>query len=221
MFIGSTQSQFAQQAGSTRRPSGAREQVKAGTTPEARHGKAREAATRVSLSEEAKKELRDELSPEEKQDVEKLKARDAEVRAHENAHLAAAGGFAKGGIKYEYQRGPDNQQYAVGGHVEIDTSKVPGDPTRSIQKAETVRRAALAPADPSGADRQVAARASRTMTNARAELAAEKVEEREEVKTEDAEDADHEGLAPNSRHSEGASSVSRRYAMAAYSSFAA
>ena len=42
-------------------------------------------------------------------------------RAHEMAHLAAAGGLATGPY-YEYQQGPDSKQYAVGGHVNIDTS---------------------------------------------------------------------------------------------------
>ena len=106
----------------------------------------------------------------EQRQVEELKLRDREVRAHEAAHAAAAGQHARGGPSYTYQRGPDGVQYAVGGEVPIDVSPVPNDPQATIQKALTIRRAALAPADPSGADRQIAARASAMAAQARQEL---------------------------------------------------
>ena len=112
-----------------------------------------------------------ELSEEEQREVEKLKDRDREVRAHEQAHVAAAGPYSRGGPKYEYERGPDSRRYAVGGEVGIDTSPVEGDPEATIQKARVVKRAALAPAEPSGQDRQVAAEASRMETEARREIA--------------------------------------------------
>ncbi|RMD64917.1 MAG: hypothetical protein D6824_03380, partial [Planctomycetota bacterium] len=63
-----------------------------------------------------------ELSDEEQQQLEELRARDAEVRAHEAAHLSAAGGLAKGGPSFETQVGPDGKAYAVGGEVSVDTS---------------------------------------------------------------------------------------------------
>ena len=44
-----------------------------------------------------------------------LRARDAEVRAHEAAHMAAGGRYVTGGASYTYQKGPDAGQYAVGG----------------------------------------------------------------------------------------------------------
>ena len=47
-----------------------------------------------------------ELSSEEKQVLDDLKARDREVRAHEQAHLAAAGPYAKGPPSFEFQTGP-------------------------------------------------------------------------------------------------------------------
>ena len=84
----------------------------------------------------------EELSTAEQQKIEELKARDRDVRAHEQAHLAAAGAHSKAGPSYEYQRGPDNRQYAVGGEVQIDTSEVSGDPQATIRKAQTIRRAA-------------------------------------------------------------------------------
>jgi hypothetical protein len=108
--------------------------------------------------------------------IDKLKARDTEVRQHEAAHLAAAGSDARGGPSYTYQTGPDGRQYAVGGQVSVDTSPVRGDPRATIEKARRVRRAALAPADPSGQDRAVASRAETMETRAQEELSAKQAE---------------------------------------------
>jgi hypothetical protein len=113
-----------------------------------------------------------ELSAEALAQLPKLKARDTEVRQHEQAHLAAAGGLALSGASYTYQRGPDGVNYAVGGEVQIDTS--PGaTPEETLAKARTISAAALAPADPSGADRAVAAQAQQLAAQARAELSAQ------------------------------------------------
>jgi len=111
-----------------------------------------------------------ELSESELKVVSELKQRDAEVKAHEAAHLAAAGGIATGGANFEYQQGPDGIRYAIGGEVNIDTSAVPGDPAATLRKADTIRRAALAPAEPSGQDQQVAASASAMAAQAQVQL---------------------------------------------------
>jgi len=116
------------------------------------------------------------LTQEERQQVERLKARDAEVRTHEAAHLAAAGQYAKGGPQYVYQTGPDGKQYAIGGSVSIDVSPVSGNPQATLQKAQQVRAAALAPAEPSGQDQKVASAASQMEADARLQLAREKAE---------------------------------------------
>ncbi len=105
--------------------------------------------------------------------IRQLKARDQNVRTHEAAHLAAAGGLAKGGPSFSYQRGPDGNLYAVGGSVNIDVSPVAGNPQATIAKAAVVRAAALAPADPSSQDRSVAAAASQMAVKAQSELAAQ------------------------------------------------
>lgn len=106
------------------------------------------------------------ISPEEKQVVNDLKRRDTEVKAHETAHMAAGSGIVQGGASYEYQSGPDGKMYAVGGEVQIDVS--PGStPEATIQKMQQVRAAALAPAQPSGTDRAVAAQASQIEAQAR------------------------------------------------------
>lgn len=110
----------------------------------------------------------------EQEKLRELQARDREVRAHEQAHLSAAGSYAKGGATFTYQRGSDQRLYAVGGEVQVDTSKVTNDPVATLRKAQVIRRAALAPVEPSAQDRQVAAEASRMEAEARQEIAAQR-----------------------------------------------
>ena len=114
------------------------------------------------------------LTDQERKQVKELQQRDREVRAHEQAHMAAAGPHARGGPRYEYQTGPDDRQYAIGGEVSIDTSPIPNDPEATIRKASVVRRAALAPREPSPQDRAIAAKATSMMQKAQAELAIER-----------------------------------------------
>ena len=110
------------------------------------------------------------LTEEEQKLIDELKARDREVKTHEQAHIAAGGSYVKGGATYDYQTGPDGKQYAVGGSVNIDTSPVDGDPEATIAKAQVVIKAALAPAEPSGQDQKVASAARQMMNEARKEL---------------------------------------------------
>jgi hypothetical protein len=108
------------------------------------------------------------LTAEQKAQVEKLAARDRDVRAHEEAHLAAAGGFADG-VQYTYELGPDGKLYAVAGKVDI--SIPPGlSPEQELAAAEQLRAAAEAPTDPSGQDMAVAAQASALEATAQAEI---------------------------------------------------
>lgn len=113
-----------------------------------------------------------ELSDEEQAQVAKLKQIDAKVRAHERAH-AAVGGAHAGAPSYTYTRGPDGQMYATGGEVAIDIS-AESDPEATLQKATQVAAAALAPADPSGQDRAVAAAAAQLRLEALAQIREEK-----------------------------------------------
>lgn len=121
--------------------------------------------------------------------IEQLKVRDREVRLHEAAHAAVGGRYA-GSPSYDFTRGPDGRNYATGGEVSISTSEVPGDPQATIEKARVIQAAALAPAQPSSQDRQVAASAAQMEVQARAELQAMKAEELEQQKADkEAEDA--------------------------------
>jgi SprA-related family len=99
-----------------------------------------------------------------------LQAIDAEVRAHEHAHVAALG---KGVIQYDTITGPDGIPYAVGGGVAVDLTPVPGDPEATISKAKLAIQAAYAVGQPSGADIQVAREAYTMEMQAQQQLAEE------------------------------------------------
>jgi len=111
-----------------------------------------------------------ELTDEEKNKVEELKKIDREVRSHEAAHKSAGGSLVTGGASYTYTNGPDGMKYVTGGEVQIDISYDLDDPQGTIDKMRQVRRAALAPSDPSAQDRSVAAKASQIESRARVEL---------------------------------------------------
>jgi hypothetical protein len=132
------------------------------------------------------------LDAEDKREVEKLKQRDREVKAHERAHMAAGAGVVMGGANYQYEHGPDGKMYAVGGEVKIDTSKE-NTPQATISKMQKVKRAALAPAQPSVQDRSVAAKAAQIEAEARIELQEQQVKEAEEENQQPEESAFHIG----------------------------
>ncbi|MBI1773826.1 MAG: hypothetical protein HYR63_00635 [Proteobacteria bacterium] len=130
-------------------------------------GSARQA--QEQQSKEAKTPGSSDLTPAQQAEVAKLKQIDQAVRRHEQAHSATGGQFA-GAPSYSYVQGPDGQRYAVAGEVPINASPISGDPAATIRKEEQVVAAALAPADPSGQDRAVAASAQQLKNQAQAEL---------------------------------------------------
>lgn len=142
-----------------------------------------------------------ELSEDEKKEVQEMKARDMEVRAHEQAHLAAAGSLARGGANIETEKGPDGRHYAVAGDVNISFG---GDtPEERLRQAEQAARAAMAPAEPSSQDRAVASKARSVAAEARRELAQEQAQEADRMsgsptgETDKTEPSDaSEGLSP-------------------------
>ena len=79
-------------------------------------------------------------------------------------------------------------------------------------KAERIRSAALAPADPSPQDRAVAAQATQMAANARAEIATEKSEELQKALGGEEEDSDTSNTSEES-------STENPTAQKAYSSF--
>lgn len=101
--------------------------------------------------------------------VRELASLDREVRAHELAHKSV-GGQHTGAMTFTFEFGPDGKRYAVAGEVPINVGRVMGDPEATLQKAEQVHRAALAPAEPSIQDRRVAVLASQMVLDAQVDI---------------------------------------------------
>lgn len=152
-------------------------------------------ATETKATQEIKTGVTDEqnLSEEEKRVVAQLKKIDTETKAHEKAHIAAGAGLVQGGASFTYKRGPDGRMYAVGGEVSIDTSPE-NDPDATIRKMQQVKRAAMAPSNPSGQDRAVAAQAAQTESDARIEKMRQQQEETETNKPGDDNEPSSTGL---------------------------
>ncbi len=147
-----------------------------------------------------KQENNETYSEAELDQISALKSRDAEVSAHERAH-SAVGGQHAGSPSYNYKTGPDGVKYAVSGEVSIDTSSVPGNPQATLQKAQQIKAAALAPMEPSGQDRKVAAKAEQMATEARSDILEANSSGESTVKH-----AHHESSAPE--HFSGADNLS-------------
>lgn len=126
-----------------------------------------------SEQQSAEQEQTEQQANAEQQELRELQARDQEVRAHEQAHATVGGRYA-GTPSYDYQQGPDGRRYAVGGEVQIDLAPVANDPQATIQKMQQVKAAALAPAEPSAADRSIASEATNRLLQAQADLIAER-----------------------------------------------
>jgi 23S rRNA maturation mini-RNase III len=134
------------------------------------------------------------LTPEELQQLSELQQRDREVKAHELAHKAVGGRYVTGG-SFSYQTGPDGHRYAIGGEVTIDSSSG-STAQETLRKADLIRRAALAPADPSPQDYRVASEANMMAAQARGEISAEQrekaIERQEAMREQRAEEANAE-----------------------------
>ena len=108
------------------------------------------------------------LTDAEKQSVEELRHRDAEVRQKEQAHAGTAGAMA-GPIIYRYATGPDRRQYAAGGSVSVRLSNPSVDPAKFSDTAAQLSAAANAAHNPSAADLSAARKGYWTAAAALAE----------------------------------------------------
>jgi len=111
----------------------------------------------------------DRLTGRERHLVDQLAARDRVVREHEMRHFYAGRPYTAL-PEYWYVVGPDGRRYAVTGLVRLDRALVPGDPEASIAKLEILKRAALAPLDPSAEDRRIANEIDRLIGRLRSSL---------------------------------------------------
>jgi len=63
--------------------------------------------------------------------------------------------------------------------VQVDMAPVRGDPDATLRKAQQLQQAALAPVDPSGADRNAAMAAAQMVQQARQQIANETSEKQQ------------------------------------------
>lgn len=152
-----------------------------------------------------KKQNGEYLTDEEQSEVKQLKARDTEVRTHEQAHQSAGGSYA-GSPQYEYKTGPDGNKYITDGHVNIDIGKE-STPEKTIEKMRTVISAAHAPAQPSGQDLKVAAEAQQKMSEAQQELSEENTKENNQKLNKHESSATSDKNTTNSNSSNNAASL--------------
>ena len=124
-------------------------------------------------------EKKDKAEDEKDSQIRELKQIQQEVIAHEVAHQAAAGELG-GGVSYTYTQGPDGQKYITGGEVPIRL-KEGATPEETLRNMQKVQAAANAPADPSGQDMQVAAKAAALAAKARSEISQETSSEHTET----------------------------------------
>ena len=149
-----------------------------------------------------------ELTEQEIRQVDKLKSREKEVITHELRHQSVGGQYASA-PSYGKEKGPDGRSYITDGSVKISVSEE-STPEKTISKMQQVYAAALAPAEPSSADRSVAAKAKSIEASARAELAEQKAEEASGPKSADkADKSDKADKAEKSGKSGESGTVSR------------
>ena len=100
--------------------------------------------------------------------TQQLRTIEQKVKAHELAHKIAGGDLA-GPVRYKYTKGPDGKLYITGGEVPLRL-KEGRTPEETIEIARKIKRAALAPMNPSPQDRAVAAKATAMEMKARIEM---------------------------------------------------
>lgn len=141
-----------------------------------------QAQSQAQQAQEQAKQAQEKAQAQQQQQVDSLKARDSEVKAHEHAHATVGGQYAQS-PSFKYEKGADGQRYATDGEVQIDVSAVGGDPLATINKMKQVYAAAMAPVDPSSADIRVAAEALQKMNEAKVKLAEERQQQIVDLQT--------------------------------------
>jgi hypothetical protein len=95
----------------------------------------------------------DNPNSEEQRIIGKLQVRDREVKAHEMSHGTDPNLIKIGAAQFDYTIGPDGRAYATGGKVTLSTGN-PSSPEDALAKAESLKKASMAPGAPSPQDFQ-------------------------------------------------------------------
>lgn len=108
-------------------------------------------------------------------EVRKLINWENNVKQHEQAHMAVGGGLVSS-ARFSYTIGPDGKRYVSGGEVSISVPSSENE-EENLKTLERVKRAALAPADPSPQDIKTAAMASAMISSTYLKLMKQKAKE--------------------------------------------
>ena len=111
-----------------------------------------------------------EMTLEQSNELKRIQGKADKVVAHEDAHSMLGGTLMLGGPVYQYELGSDGEVYETSGQSRIDMSPLAGNPQATIFKMQQVKRAAMAPLNPSGADRVVASQADQIENQARKQM---------------------------------------------------
>ncbi len=85
--------------------------------------------------------------------IDQLISRDKEVRVHEASHSINPELIKIGSAQFDYTIGPDGKAYATGGKVTLSTG-ISRTPEEALSKAGALKKAAMAPGEPSSQDFQ-------------------------------------------------------------------
>lgn len=166
----SKQSAVADIKGTQNQPVDTVEISESGRAAYAEHAKLASEEPQNNLAEQEQQQKKKiEETPEYKNAINELNTIQTEVRAHEMAHMAAGGDIA-GSATYSYTTGPDGKRYITGGEVPLSIPTT-NDKEQKLKDLAQVKKAALAPAEPSSQDLSVAAEASSQMMTLKSEIA--------------------------------------------------
>lgn len=118
----------------------------------------------------AEESVRAEILSPEAIEKRRLEQSQREVMAEQIRQSQIAGSYARPIAEFAHELGPDGSRYAVDVTLSFDTSVAGEEPEELLEKAETVRRAALASSDPNTQELMVAAKAAMMATMARARM---------------------------------------------------
>jgi hypothetical protein len=119
---------------------------------------------RLVDEERSRRARKTEMTRRERALRDRLRDRHHAVQKHETEHYEAGRPYT-GAPEYWCVTGPDDKMYAVGGITPFDVTPVRGDIPATLRKYRTLKRAALAPHEPSDVDEMLAIELDRAIAS--------------------------------------------------------
>jgi len=122
----------------------------------------------VIHEERSRRTRKGEMTRRERAVLDSLRDRHREVQEHEMDHFVTGSPYTRA-PEYWCVTGPDDKMYAIGGITPMDVSPIPGDIAGTLSKYRKLKRAALAPHQPSDVDEMLAKELDRAIARFEAE----------------------------------------------------